>query len=299
VLICRYNPDFSSLEPQQCVFDSFDEIPDIRNTFMDREKTVPARPGTPEDGDGLIFYHHGKSGLRQYVYHQGKYYRTSKKGNPMGAGIQYIVEHLTAIGQKPTAMVLEGGFGVWRDCTEDNETARANRQHIKNTVKWLNERGIKVMTYMSVADITPKMKGYKPEYHLWVDITDSKGNVTSTLSIPQQRFTDNPDVGKTGRSYMDITNPEAVDWYIDTIWQDLIELGFDGIKIDFCEMLPEEGTYPVYNENKEIIDTKTLKYRFCNPDMFTGMNVHHAREHHKAVSVGALCDLFIHLLAEE
>ena len=274
VLICRYNPDFSSLVPQQYVFDSFDGIPNPQTLRMDRERTIPARPAT--DGEGLIFYHHEKNGLRQYVYHQGKYYRTSKKGNPMGAGIQYIVEHLTAVGQKPTAMVLEGGFSYWLNCTEDTEKARANRQHIKDTVKWLKERDIKVMTYMSIADITPDMKGYKPEYHLWVDVIDSKGNVNTTNRIPQQRFTDNPDVGATGRDYMDITNPEAVDWYIDTIWQDLIDLGFDGIKIDFCEMLPEEGTYPVYNENKEIIDTKTLKYRFYDPDMFTGMNVHHA-----------------------
>ncbi|MBE6589962.1 MAG: glycoside hydrolase family 31 protein [Ruminococcaceae bacterium] len=276
VLICRYNPDFTSLEPQQYVFDSFDEIPEIQKTFMDSGKTVPAHAASADNGEKPIYYFDGKSGLRRYVYHQGKYYRTSKKGHPQGAGIQPIVERLIAAGQKPTAMVLEGGFGFWKDCTQDTEKAKRGRQLVKDTVKWLHERNIKVMTYNSISNISPTMEGYKPEYQLWVDLTDSKGNVTSTFSIPQQKFTDNPDVGLSGRTYMDITNPEAVNWYIDTVWQDLIDLGLDGIKIDFCEMLPEEGTYNVYNENKEVIDTKNLKYRFHDPDMFTGMNVHHA-----------------------
>lgn len=276
VLICRYNPDFCALEPQQYIFDSFDEIPNIQGMFMDREKTVPAHAVSDDDGDGPIYYFEKKLGFRQYAYFKGRYYRTTKKGSPQGAGIKPIVEQLIAVGQKPTAMVLEGGFGFWRDCTGDTEKAKNNRQLIKDTVKWLNEHDIKVMVYMSVASICPEMKGYKPEYQLWVDLTDSKGNVTSTFSIPQQRFTDNPDVGKTGRSYMDITNPEAVEWYMDTVWQDLIDLGLDGIKIDFCEMMPEEGVYNVYNGQKEIIDTTTLKYRFHNPETFTGMNAHHA-----------------------
>ncbi len=274
VLICRYNPDFCALEAQKFVFDSYDEIPGIAKTFLDNKATEPARDISGE-GDELHFFFNG-SGARMFAYFKGKYYRVTRKGNPQGAGIKPIVEQLIAAGQKPTAMVLEGGFGFWRDCTGDTEKAKNNRQLIKDTVKWLNERDIKVMTYMSVASICPEMKGYKPEYQLWVDLTDSKGNVTSTFSIPQQRFTDNPDVGKTGRSYMDITNPEAVEWYMDTIWQDLIDLGLDGIKIDFCEMMPEEGVYNVYNDKKEVVDTMTLKYRFHNPEMFTGMNAHHA-----------------------
>ncbi len=278
VLICRYSPDFTSLEPQQYIFNSFDEIPNIQGMFMDRERTEPARAVSVEEAasDRPIYYFEGKLGLRQYVYYGGKYYRTSKKGHPMGAGIKPIVEQLIAAGQKPTAMVLEGGFGFWKDCTLDTEKAQKSRQLIKDTVKWLHERDIKVMVYNSIANITPNMKGYKPEYQLWVDLTDSNGEVKSTFSIPQQKFTDNPDVGASGRPYMDVTNPEAVDWYIDTVWKDLIELGLDGIKIDFCEMLPEEGTYNVYNQNKEVIDTTTLKYRFHNPDLLTGMNVHHA-----------------------
>ena len=276
VLICRYNPDFISLEPLQNVFDSYEELPNVTEMFMDRKRTIPARAATAEDGKGPLYYFESRMGLCWYAYYDGKYYRTSKKGHPMGVGIKPIVERLIAAGQKPTAMVLEGGYGFWKECTQDTEKAQKARQLVKDTVQWLNERDIKVMVYNSISNISSAMKGYKPEYQLWADLTDSKGNVTSTFSIPQQKFTENPDVSSSGRAYLDLTNPEAVDWYIDTIWQDLIDLGIAGIKIDFCEMLPEEGTYNVYNENKELVDTTTLKYRFHNPDMFTGMNVHHA-----------------------
>ena len=183
---------------------------------------------------------------------------------------------VTAVLSGTTAMVLEGGFGFWRDCTEDTEKARANRQMIKDTVKWLHDQDIRMTVNSSVAHIVPTMKGYKPEYQLWVELTNSKGEVTRTFDIPQQRFTDNPDVGSRGRSYLDITNPEAMDWYLNTIWGDLVELGIEGVKIDFCEMMPEEGVYNVYDANKEVIDHLTLKYCFHNPDMFTGMNAHHA-----------------------
>lgn len=275
VLICRYSPDFAELEPQKIVFDAFDEIPNADSLFMNRERTVPARAATPDDGDKPIRYFESH-GLCRYVYSRGKYYQTSKKGQPMGAGIKPIVEQLIAAGQKPSAMVLEGGFYCWRNCTEDTEKARAARQLVKDTVKWLKSQGIRVMLYTSIASIDRTMKGYRPEYQLCVDLTDSEGNVTTTADVPEQKFTENPDVSSGGRRYMDTTNPEAVDWYIDTLWQDLIDLGIDGIKIDFCEKLPEEGVYNVYGNDKTVVGTQTLKYRFHDPETFTGMNLHHA-----------------------
>lgn len=277
VLICRYAPDFEHLEPMKCVYDSFDEIPNKDVIYIDRTQTTKAADLTEEER-AQYWSFFGKNGLRCVARDKdGKYYRTTKKGGPSGAGIKYIVENLIAAGQKPTAMVLEG-FGCWRDCTLDNEAARAHRAEVKETIKWLNGLGIKVMNYMSVADIYPTMKGYKPEYQLWVDLTYPDGRVESTFKIPQQGYSSNPDLGAGGatRSYLDITNPEAVDWYINTVWQDLIDMGFDGMKIDFCEMMPEEGSYSLRNKEKEVIGQVDLRYRFHNPAVFTGMNAHHA-----------------------
>ena len=277
VLICRYAPDFDHLEPMKCIYDTFDEIPNKSDLFVDRELTVKAETLTEEERAQYwsFFGSHGRRCICRDK--NGTYYRTTKKGGPSGAGIKYIVENLIAVGQKPTAMVLEG-FWYWQDCTKDNEVAQARRAEIKETVKWLNSLGIKVMYYMSVAQISPSMKGYKPEYQLWVDLKYPDGHVESTFKIPQQGFSSNPDLGSGGatRSYLDITNPEAVDWYMNTIWEDLVDMGCDGMKIDFCEMMPEEGSYALRNKDKEVIGHVDLRYRFHNPALFTGMNAHHA-----------------------
>ncbi len=277
VLICRYAPDFDHLEPMKCIYNSFDEVPQKEDLFADRGMTVKAVDLTEEERAQYwsFFGSHGRRCICRDK--NGIYYRTTKKGGPSGAGIKYIVENLIAVGQKPTAMVLEG-FWYWKDCTLDNAVAKARREEIKATIKWLNDLGIKVMYYMSVAEIQPSMKGYKPEYQLWVDMTYPDGHVESTFKIPQQGFTSNPDLGSGGatRSYLDITNPEAVDWYMNTIWNDLVDMGCDGMKIDFCEMMPEEGSYALRNKEKEVIGYVDLKYRFHNPAIFTGMNTHHA-----------------------
>ena len=277
VLICRYAPDFEHLEPMKCIYASFDEIPNKSDLFADRALTVKAETLTEEERAQYwsFFGSHGRRCVCRAK--DGTYYRTTKKGGPSGAGIKYIVEHLIAAGQKPTAMVLEG-FWYWQDCTKDNEVAQARRTEIKETVKWLNSLGIKVMYYMSVAQISPSMKGYKPEYQLHVDLKYPDGHVETTFKIPQQGFSSNPDLGSGGatRAYLDITNPEAVDWYMNTIWQDLVDMGCDGMKIDFCEMMPEEGSYALRNKEKEVIGHVDLTYRFHNPAMFTGMNAHHA-----------------------
>lgn len=52
---------------------------------------------------------------------------------------------------------------------------------------------------------------------------------------------DNPDgPGSRGRRYIDVTNPDAMDWWKNVLWGDLIrEDGVAGCKIDFCELFPD------------------------------------------------------------
>jgi hypothetical protein len=158
VLICRYNPDFCALEAQKWIFDTLEEIPNYQNYFLDRECTVKVSDVPREEISNYRFLLNGK-GARVFIQdpENGRFLRTTRKGGPCGAGIKPIVENLIAAGQKPTAMVLEGGFGVWRDCTEDTEKAKKNRQFIKDTVKWLHDQNIRVTVYSSVADIAPTM----------------------------------------------------------------------------------------------------------------------------------------------
>ena len=49
---------------------------------------------------------------------------------------------------------------------------------------------------------------------------------------------DNP-VNRTSR-YVDITDPDAMDWWLGTVWGTLVSgIGIDGAKIDFCEQFPD------------------------------------------------------------
>ena len=45
---------------------------------------------------------------------------------------------------------------------------------------------------------------------------------------------------KKSARFVDITNPDALDWWQGTVWGTLVqEIGIDGAKIDFCEQFPE------------------------------------------------------------
>ncbi len=49
---------------------------------------------------------------------------------------------------------------------------------------------------------------------------------------------DNP-VRRSSR-YVDITDPDAMDWWLGTVWGTLVDaIGIDGAKIDFCEQFPD------------------------------------------------------------
>ena len=143
---------------------------------------------------------------------------------------------------------------------------------------------IKLTLYMGIASISGNMAGYKPEYQAWVSIyeydttTGEKGAlIDRTYKIPKTDYTDNPDTVASGgtQQYLDITNPEAVDWYMNVIWGQLIDLGIDGCKIDFCETMPNEGDYKGMTVNDKVVDGY-LEYDWYDETIFEGDTVHHA-----------------------
>ena len=206
----------------------------------------------------------------------GTYRKMGSKGNPAGDGVKTIVQNLINAGMKPTAMVLEPWS--WHS-TSSSETAK---ETLKQTVDWLENAcksdkceegactctGIKTMLYMGVGGISNGMKGYKPEYQVWATFTYEDGTVERTYRLPRTSGTgENPDVGSSStQAYIDITNPAAVDWYMNEVWGLLIDIGVDGIKIDFCETMPDEGKYSNFS----------IKYDWYDSSVFEGDNVHHA-----------------------
>ena len=54
---------------------------------------------------------------------------------------------------------------------------------------------------------------------------------------------------------------------MNTVWRDLVDIGVRGVKIDFCELMPEEGENP---------GGVGVHYKWKDPSVFAGTAVHHA-----------------------
>lgn len=157
---------------------------------------------------------------------------------PSGRSVKTLVNNMIEAGMKPTAVIMEG----WNYQTvTTNATAR---EELRKTCEWLDSLNVKAMVYMRVAStINTAMSGYQESYLLHAYVT-TNGETKYTTSIPDVAYDgNNPDAGKIGSShrYIDITNPAAMEWYLDAVWGDLVQLGVDGVKIDFCETFPDEN----------------------------------------------------------
>lgn len=292
VIICRYAPDMRS----------FGDMPDFTTPISFQELIDGPMPANA-DADCLQYsierknkktgecsyvemkryeetdeytydynvVYYTRAGGHYRVSHYSKdgesYFRVGPKGSPGGLGVVHLTNNFIEADMKPTAMLMEAWN--WGNISLDEELCRNNEAELIKSVNFLHNLGLKVMVYMGIAGgFSPCSKGFKEEYMLHADITDADGNVTTTTRIPQTSGADNPDVsGNSVRSYMDITNPEAVDWYFNKIWEQMIRIGVDGVKIDFCEMVPDEVTYP---------NGMSVKYRFYDGSYFTGKDIHHA-----------------------
>ncbi len=192
----------------------------------------------------------------------------NKDNAPSGRSVKTIVNALIAAGMKPSGVIMEG-WG-WSNISLDNGTAKDNADTLKRTTEWLHENGIKAMVYMRVASsLHTNMAGYKEEYLVRATITSKYGTPIVTYDIPDVSGDgSNPDAsGSSSHKYVDITNPEAMDWYVDQIWGQLVDLGVDGVKIDFCETFPDSG----YDYNGTVIT-----YDWYDPSRIEAGTEHHA-----------------------
>jgi len=213
----------------------------------------------------------------QYIKNDaGELTKAGPKGNPSGLSVKTLIEKGLSADMKPDAAVLE--CVPWLVAFEDSEAGRERLCDLRRSVEYLHAHGIRAMLYMRVGDIRAFCRGYKEEYHVHADveITEPDGSVTvneNTTRIPWLLGTAaNPDVRNTSGTmrttdYIDITNDEAVEWYFDGMWRELVELGIDGIKIDFCEVMPDSG--------RQVGSVKTT-YKWKNPDRIPVGQEHHA-----------------------
>ena len=96
----------------------------------------------------------------------------------------------------------------------------------------------KLLLYMHVGhpgntDLA-NVKGYLLEMVL------PDGSTTAMLPAAESNNPDTAFSADRVNPYVDITNPDAVEWHFEELWgYCLNEIGVDGCKIDFCEELPE------------------------------------------------------------
>ena len=207
--------------------------------------------------------------------------RVGTRGGPGGAGTIYIVESLIEAGMRPTGVILEGL--QWYNLATDT----AQWVNLKNYIEYLDSKNIKALVYTSLGYVVGNSMGknYKSEYKLSINLWEYdpvKGEKTGNLiaqnvtNIPKSDRTDNPDTTSEGSQvYLDITNPDAIKWYVDTVWEEMMELGIDGIKIDFCESVPNQGYYEKIFINKQET-SGYLEYNWHDPSMFENTEIHHA-----------------------
>ena len=288
--ICRYSPDFWRFDEDKFL-SSIEMFPDWEKLFVAGDdafvdfrglkEAIPYTSLSDEQKKGIDrFYLYNEANERYelaYVKNDaGLYFPKGRKGNPGGSSCKTIMQNFIEADMKPVAASMEGYN--WGACFRDSDESRANKEDLKRTVAWLHEHGIKAMVYIRAGGVDAQDIGFKPEYkvHADVAITNEDGTVTvneDTIDLPWVAGTgENPDVKRMRgamrtRDYLDITNEEAVDWYFNKIWGEMIDIGIDGVKIDFCECMPDG--------DRQMGITKT-HYKWKDPSKFVTGTEHHA-----------------------
>ena len=182
-----------------------------------------------------------------------------------GHGLKDMMERHIALGVKPSAVIVEGGGFV------DLYSNPEKRAELKRMAAYLREKDIKLMLYMRMGGVcSQKAPGYRRDFNVSVSITtNGVEGIADTKRIPDRWSKGiNPDAkGSRAHEEADITDPAFWDWYVNTVWRDLIDMGVRGVKIDFCELMPEEGENP---------GGVGVHYKWKAPSVFAGTAVHHA-----------------------
>ncbi len=279
--ICRYGPDYFCFDKTK----KFDDLSTVANyadlyVAVDGAYVLLSTLDDAAKAAARQFYllnaENGKYELKYVKDDAGKYGPKSRKGNPSGDGCKIIIDKFIERDMKPDAASMEARN--WANCFCDTDESRANKADLQRSYDWLHENGMRAMVYIRVGGVKHECIGFKDEYlvHADVEIKEEDGSVTvreNTTQIPWIFGTgDNPDVGRLGGvlrtvDFLDITNPEAVDWYFNQLWGEMIKMGCDGVKIDFCEIMPDgDRSYGI---------TKT-HYKWHNPELLPAGTEHHA-----------------------
>jgi alpha-D-xyloside xylohydrolase len=152
-------------------------------------------------------------------------------------GVMAMVREMESHRLRWSSVILEG----W-----DTYDA-AKYAELKSLVAELHAMGKKALMYEPCGRLPDPFFGHqadRPETYLegqearpdyFVKTADGRTHIAESAAY-------NPADAPNRResSFLDITNPEAVQWWTERVWGRLVgEIGIDGAKIDFCEQFPE------------------------------------------------------------
>ncbi len=124
---------------------------------------------------------------------------------------------------------------------------QSNHDEYKELCDYVHSLGKKFLAYIPIGCMGGVADYYKNDF--LISMTTDSGMTTTMLP---GAHSNNPDGGGSGTyKYLDITNPEAVEWFFGKYWDYLTtEIGVDGCKIDFCELLPEYNQLNYYDKEQ-------------------------------------------------
>ncbi|MBN1444832.1 MAG: glycoside hydrolase family 31 protein [Candidatus Omnitrophica bacterium] len=149
------------------------------------------------------------------------------------AGIREMASKMKEHGLPWSGAIIEG----WDTYNPDTY------KELDRIVRELLRDGKKTMVYDACGRLPEKYwKTQKSMPSFFV--RDKQGNRT-IAEAPHHNPQDAP--YRRRSSFIDITNPEAVEWWKDKVWRRLMKTGISGAKIDFCEQFPEDDNIVLFS----------------------------------------------------
>ncbi|MBQ9785131.1 MAG: hypothetical protein IJW29_06490 [Clostridia bacterium] len=155
-----------------------------------------------------------------------------------GVGVYDVIAKMEAY-DLPWTGVLAEPWGPYSSAKMDD---------LKELCDYVHSLGKKFLLYIAVGG---GGMGSIAESYV-VTQTAPDGSPIYKLPDTQDIEGGNPDNEGAFRYYLDITNPASVEWFFNEVWYKLsVEIGVDGCKIDFCELMPESPELNYYDDQIE------------------------------------------------
>ena len=159
-------------------------------------------------------------------------------------GIQETLKMMEAYALEWNGIVLDG-WNVYDKDTQAQLTA---------ICEYVHSLGKKVICYVEMGDF-PDDNGDKQDAYLsyfeWDESRDRLKDTAVQILPNYEALPKDPDIKGSKRTYMDLTDEAAVEWFFGEYWEKLInEIGIDGVKIDFGELLVDTIGKLVYDDGR-------------------------------------------------